>query len=161
MHTHLSSLARACGALLLGVAFAISVTAATRAASAAAPLPDRLLGAWMTQDGHGVIAIERCGEALCGRIVGILRAPGEPLPTDVHGASQCGLTIISKERPATDGTWLGEVTDPRTGTTYGAQLWLDGAGNLRLRGFLGIPLLGRTQTWRPFAGQVTPACELR
>jgi len=159
MRRQLTFFARICGALLLGTAFAASVPAAARPATAAAALPEQVLGAWTTQDGHGVISIERCGDALCGRIVGILRPPGEPIPTDVHGASQCGLTIISNEHPTADGTWLGNVTDPRSGTTYGAQIWLDGSGNLRMRGFLGIPLLGQTQTWHPFTGHVTPTCD--
>jgi uncharacterized protein (DUF2147 family) len=137
------------GALLLSAS-------APRAAEA--PSPDKLLGTWSTEDGTGVIAIEPCGDALCGRIVGIQRPPGAPIPRDVHGASQCGLTIISKERPKADGSWLGEVTDPRTGTTYGAELWTDAAGNLRLRGFLGLPLLGQTRTWHHFTGRLTDAC---
>ncbi|HVJ56174.1 MAG TPA: DUF2147 domain-containing protein [Aliidongia sp.] len=119
-----------------------------------------MIGAWLTPEGDGVITIERCGDALCGRIAGITRAPGEAEPTDVNGKPQCGLTIISEERPDGDGTWLGEITDPRTGDTYGAKLWVGQDGNLRLRGFLGLPLLGETQTWRPFAGHLTPACEI-
>jgi uncharacterized protein (DUF2147 family) len=144
--------ARTCGAALLGAALAVSPAGAAR--------PNGILGAWSVQDGHGVVAIEPCGDALCGRIVGIDRAPGEPIPTDVHGASQCGLTIISRERPSGDGAWLGEITDPRTGRTYRARLWVDDAGNLRLRGSLGLSLLGRTQTWRPFTGHLSAACGL-
>ena len=130
------------------------------AASARADGPTRLLGNWLTPDGDGVIAIERCGDALCGRIVGITLAPGEKMPTDIHGTPQCGLTIIRKERPADDGAWLGEVTDPRTGDTYNARLWLDRDGNLQMRGYLGVPLLGETQTWRPYTGKLTSSCDL-
>jgi len=118
------------------------------------------LGTWSTANGHGVIAIVQCGDALCGRIVGIGRKPTEPMPTDANGRPQCGLTIITNERPQTDGTWLGEVTDPRNGGTYHAKLWLDSHGNLRLRGFIGIPALGATQTWHRFTGHLTAACGL-
>jgi uncharacterized protein (DUF2147 family) len=135
--------------------FAIAVAAAASATPTASPI-----GAWSTANGHGVIAIAPCGDALCGRIVGIDRAPREPMPTDVHGRSQCGLTIIKDEKPEADGTWLGEVTDPRDGTTYHAKLWLDADGNLNLRGFIGIPLLGSTETWRPFTGHLTAECGL-
>jgi uncharacterized protein (DUF2147 family) len=121
---------------------------------------DNPRGSWSTANGHGVIAIESCGDALCGRIVGIDRAPTEPMPTDVRGRSQCGLTIITNERPAGDGAWLGEVTDPRDGATYNAKLWLDASGDLHLRGYIGIPLLGATQTWRKFAGHLTAECGL-
>src|SRR3954453_23544046 len=82
-------------------------------------------GIWVTANGHGVVAIAQCGDALCGRIVGIDREPTEPMPTDVDGHSQCGLTIITNERSAEDGIWLGKITDPRNGNTYQAKLWVD------------------------------------
>jgi uncharacterized protein (DUF2147 family) len=155
--------AQACCAALVGMALAVSSAPPARTATTqladAAPA-DGVFGTWSTQDDQGVIAIERCGDALCGRIVGIVRAPGEPVPRDVHGASECGLTIIAKEKPTGDGAWLGEVTDPRTGTTYRAKIWVDAGGNLRLRGFLIVPLLGQTQTWHHYNGHLTAACEL-
>ena len=129
------------------------IVASASATSAVSPL-----GKWTTADGHGVIAIEQCGEALCGRIVGIDRKPTEPMPTDVHGRPQCGLTIITNERPETDGSWLGEATDPRDGRTYRAELWLDESGKLHLRGYLGIRLLGSTQIWHRFTGRLTNSC---
>ena len=117
------------------------------------------LGTWSTENGHGVVAIVPCGDALCGRIVGIDRKPTEPMPTDVHGRPQCGLTIITNQKPKADGTWVGQITDPRDGSTWQAMLRLDG-GNLHLRGFIGIPLLGSTQIWRPFSGRLTAECGL-
>jgi uncharacterized protein (DUF2147 family) len=130
------------------------------AASALATPESGPVGMWSTENGRGVIAIGQCGDALCGRIVGIDRAPADPMPTDVNGRSQCGLTIITNERPAGDGTWLGQITDPRDGDTYQAKLWVDENGNLRLRGFIGIPLLGSTQVWRKYTGQLTAECGL-
>lgn len=123
----------------------------------AAPSP---LGTWLTESGHGVIAIEQCGATLCGRIVGIDRKPGEPMPTDVNGRSQCGLTIISKGVPSDDGGWRGEITDPRSGNIYNAKIWIDEDGNLRLRGYIGIPLFGQTQVWRPYTGRLTADCAM-
>ena len=140
-------------------AFACSVALLASVLAVAPARAQNVLGAWSTPDGRGVVAIEQCGDALCGRIVGIFRAPGEPIPKDVHGAPQCGLTIISKEHPTGDGAWLGQVVDPRTGTVYGAKLWVDDRGDLRLRGFVGLPMLGETQIWHHFAGRLTPACE--
>jgi uncharacterized protein (DUF2147 family) len=118
------------------------------------------VGSWLTANGRGVVAIAQCGDALCGRIVGVDREPTEAMPTDVHGRSQCGLTIITNERRTGDGSWLGEITDPRDGSTYQAKLWLDEDGNLHLRGFIGIPLLGSTQIWRKFTGRLTTECAL-
>ena len=154
-------------AAMLGVAgrhapngFAAILAIGLAAASASAAPASSALGDWATANGHGVIAIARCGDALCGHIVGIERKPTEPMPTDVDGRPQCGLTIITNERPQPDGTWLGQVTDPRDGGVYQAKLWLDARGNLRLRGFIGIPALGATQTWHRFTGHLTAACGL-
>jgi len=118
------------------------------------------LGTWSTENGHGVVAIDQCGDALCGRIVGIDRKPTEPMPTDVNGRSQCGLTIITNEKPKADGSFLGEITDPRDGGRYQAKLWLGSEGNLHLRGFIGIPQLGSTQIWHKYTGRVTAECGL-
>lgn len=48
-----------------------------------------------------------------------------------------------------EGEWDGgTVLDPMTGTVYKAKIRLiDGGARLEMRGFLGISLLGRTQTW--------------
>ncbi len=124
------------------------------ASAAEAPL----VGRWLTQDGDGVIEIAPCADALCGQIVGIRRGDSERLPRDASGQSQCGLMILRDERPSDDGTWDGRITDPRDGRTYGAQLWLDDAGRLTIRGYLGLPLLGRSQTWTRFAGPIGPEC---
>lgn len=139
-------------AAVLAIALAASPASAMSAASP--------LGSWLTANGDGVVSIEPCGSALCGRIVGIDRAPGEPMPTDVHGQSQCGLTIITNEKPEAADSWLGEVTDPRDGDTYHAKLWVDEQGNLHLRGYIGIPALGSTQVWHRFNGHLTTDCAI-
>jgi uncharacterized protein (DUF2147 family) len=136
------------------IALGLSGSPAT-AAGTASPL-----GTWSTANGHGVVEIARCGKALCGWIVGIERGPTETIPTDVYGRSQCGLAIITNERPEPDGSWLGKVMDPRDGGTYQAKLWLDERGNLKLRGFVGIPQLGATQTWHRFTGSVASGCRV-
>jgi len=119
------------GLLVLGVTVAAIGLIASLASARPTTSP---LGNWSTANGRGVIAIVPCGDALCGRIVGIDRKPMEPIPTDVRGRSQCGLTIITNQRLKADGTWLGEVTDPRDGDTYQAKLWLDNEGNLPCEG---------------------------
>jgi uncharacterized protein (DUF2147 family) len=149
-HAASRALVRCLATLVLGL-----VVSSASAEPAASPV-----GTWLTENSHGVIAIDRCGDALCGRIVGIDRTPMDPMPTDVNGRSQCGLTIITDEKPTANGTWIGQITDPRNGDTYQAKLWLDGSGNLHLRGFIGIPLLGSTQIWRKYTGHLTAECGL-
>jgi uncharacterized protein (DUF2147 family) len=129
-------------------------------ASAQATPSANPVGTWLTQSGHGVIRIAPCPEGICGTIVGIDREPGEAMPTDAAGRSQCGLNIITGSADTQDGVTEGHITDPRDGKTYQAQLWVDDDGRLHLRGYIGIPLLGATQIWRPFSGQIADGCRI-
>jgi uncharacterized protein (DUF2147 family) len=142
---------------VLIVVGAIACVIAVVAAAREMPMPPAPLGRWQT-NGGGVIEIGWCGATLCGRIVGIPRTPGEPMPTDNQGRPQCGLTIITDESPTRDGRWLGHVIDPRSGDRYHAELWVDDAGRLHLRGFVGAPLLGRTEILYRFRGRLTAGC---
>ena len=58
-----------------------------------------------------------------------------------------GLTII--EGLEWDGTaWTGgKILDPANGKQYSCTLTLEDDQTLKVRGYLGISLLGRTQTW--------------
>ncbi len=116
-----------------------------------------LLGAWMTEDRQGVIRIEPCGDAFCGRVVGISDFPPGGL-RDVHGAPQCQLVIIHGLRPTEDGRRAGTITNPDDGRTYSALTWVGPDGVLRLRGYVGLPLLGSTQHWPRFSGRLTADC---
>ena len=91
MFGHAKSRALACCVATLVLGLSVLSASATPTTSP--------VGTWLTANGHGVVAIAQCGDALCGRIVGIDREPTEPMPTDVDGHSQCGLTIITNERP--------------------------------------------------------------
>jgi uncharacterized protein (DUF2147 family) len=117
------------------------------------------LGLWQTPGG-GVIGIDWCGQVLCGRIVGIPRAPGEPMPKDIAGRSQCGLTIISQATEGQDSFWFGHITDPRNGRQYSVQLWVDDEDSLHVRGYVGVPLLGETQIWHRYNGGLGPECTI-
>lgn len=127
--------------------------------ASAAPSPN-VQGDWLTGKDGGVVRIARCGGGLCGRIVGIRRAPGEPMPTDLHGRSQCGLTIISATKTDAAGIWHGEITDPRDGHSYQMRMSVDQRGDLRLRVFVGIPVLGSTQVWQRFTGRIAAECRI-
>jgi uncharacterized protein (DUF2147 family) len=115
----------------------------------------------LTQGRDGVIAISNCGAALCARIVGVfLDRPDEPMPVDYRGVSQCGLYLISDAKPIQPNLWKGHITDPRNGSVWGVELRLDPRGNLALRGFLGVPLLGRTQTWTRYPSTPPRDCRI-
>src|ERR1051326_8703758 len=96
-------------ALLVRVAMLVIGLIETPALAATPASP---VGNWSTTNGRGVIAIDPCGDSLCGRIVGIERSATDPMPTDVAGHSQCGLTLIPNQKTNTDRAWVGEVPHP-------------------------------------------------
>jgi uncharacterized protein (DUF2147 family) len=115
-------------------------------------------GVWVTQNKDGAVQIVPCDSGLCGYLVGL--TPGQPpedYPKDIHNAdparrddSICGMALMGslKAVEGKPGRWRdGWVYDPQTGDTYSAQMQLDGPDRLQLRGYLGISLLGRTETW--------------
>jgi uncharacterized protein (DUF2147 family) len=115
-------------------------------------------GVWLTEDRDGAVEIFDCGEVLCGRIVwqkSPLRADGS-LDIDDHNPDPaqrqqpiCGLQIIRDLKQSDPTTWSdGSVYDPDSGKTYHVKLTMEGADTLRLRGYIGIPLLGESQLWR-------------
>jgi len=47
------------------------------------------------------------------------------------------------------GKWVGGTAyDPNNGKTYRCEIRLQGDYELALRGYIGIPLFGRTEVWR-------------
>ncbi len=119
------------------------------------------VGVWLTQDHDGVIAVTQCADRLCARIVGVvLDHPNDAMPVDYRGTTQCNLTLISDAKEVRPGLWKGHILDPRNGNRFGADLHMDPHGQLALRGFLGIPLLGSTETWTRYTGIVPPDCRL-
>jgi len=60
-----------------------------------------------------------------------------------------GLVLLRHLRPENGEYVGGDILDPDTGRIYGCTLRLtDGGREAVMRGFLGISLLGRSQTWR-------------
>ena len=68
-------------------------------------------------------------------------------PGDLKDKPVLGMIIIRDFRPQDDRWVGGTVLDPKNGKIYKGKIWAVGADRLRMRGFVGIPLLGRSQTW--------------
>lgn len=69
-----------------------------------------------------------------------------------HNKSLNGVTLLrgmKAEKGSTD-TWSGgKITDPLDGKTYRCTMQLTNGGrSLKVRGYIGIQLLGRTQIWQ-------------
>ena len=45
--------------------------------------------------------------------------------------------------------WSGKIYDPESGNTYSSRMKVDDDGNLAMRGYIGLPMLGRTAVFEP------------
>ena len=99
-----------------------------------------------------VVHIAPCGDAVCAKIVKL--PPNSPATTDIHNpdASQhgrplCGVDIGTGFHEASPGKLEGgELYDPVSGKTYKGTMTSEG-DKLKLRGYVGVSLFGRSQTW--------------
>jgi len=116
-------------------------------------------GLWKTFDEEtkaekSLIRITDNGGTLTGKVEKVL-TPGRAdakcdACTDARkGQPIEGLTMLTGLKAADAGTWDGgEILDPQNGKTYKAKAKLiEGGKKLEVRGFIGVALIGRTQTW--------------
>jgi uncharacterized protein (DUF2147 family) len=124
---------------------------------------DGILGIWKTELDESKVEVYRCGEKICGKIVWLKR----PVYTD-GSDGQVGTPIIDRYNPDPalrkrpliglqimqgfsehgDTTWGGgSCYDPKSGKSYRGNIRLTAPDRLELRGFIGIPLFGRTSVW--------------
>ena len=148
---------RAVSALAMGLFLCVAASPTLHADTAGA-----LAGYWLSQDHDGVFRIEQCGQTVCGRLVG-LRYDGTDVPRGHDGKSECGITMLTNFVPLDDnqGRLGGQILDPDTGHVYDAQIWSPRADILKLRGYLGLPIFGETQTWTRYTGPAMgPMCKM-
>jgi uncharacterized protein (DUF2147 family) len=124
-------------------------------------------GTWLDQTGRAGITIAPCGAKLCGTITWLrtpLDAQGHP-KHDVHNRDAalqdrpiCGLPMLGGFTADGTNAWTGGfIYDPESGKTYRSNMHLEPDGTLHVRGYVGIPLFGRSETWtRPT--RVLPRC---
>jgi uncharacterized protein (DUF2147 family) len=113
-------------------------------------------GTWLSGDGDGWIEVRIVGDGLSGIITGSPNASAERPDTDEENPDPAlrdrplvGLEIFSGFAYAGDGRWKGgTIYDPNSGKTYRCIVTLVDADTLEVRGYVGIPLLGRTETWK-------------
>jgi uncharacterized protein (DUF2147 family) len=110
-----------------------------------------ITGQW-TEPTGSVIRVDHCGDRICMWIVEVSKSA--PAETDIHNPDPamrsralCGMEIGSGfELQGPDDARNGTLYDPKTGKTYRGSLQLEGE-KLELRGYVGIPLFGKSQIW--------------
>ncbi len=125
---------------------------------------DDILGIWNNQEKDAKIDIFKCDGKYCGKVISLKEpnyptgskegTPGTPRLDHYNpdpakrSTSIIGLLIMKDFIFAGDGVWKdGTVYDPKVGKTYRGKMTLVSMETLVLRGFVGIPLFGRSATW--------------
>ena len=136
-------------------AFSRIVAAAGLLLAANSALAEDILGLW--DAGESNVEIYACGELLCGRIAEL----DEPLDEDgnekldknnpdpaLQSRPLLGMDLIAGFTRAGKRKWEdGTIYDPRDGKTYKCVMKLQRDGTLKVRGYVGVPLLGKTVEW--------------
>ena len=124
---------------------------------------DSILGIWKTELDESKVEIFRCDEKICGKIIWLKK----PLYSDSRDG-EVGTQVIDRKNPDPElkkrpvlglrilegfteqggSTWgNGTCYDPKSGKTYRGKIHLAAPDRLELRGFIGIPLFGRSSVW--------------
>jgi uncharacterized protein (DUF2147 family) len=121
-------------------------------ASAGAVPAAQTTGDWQTPIGS-VIRVQPCGAFVCLAVVKL--PPNAPSTTDGQNPDAslrkrplCGL-MIGTGFHQDDAEHLsgGHLYDPKSGHTYRGTISAEG-DSLHLRGYIGISLFGRSETWK-------------
>ena len=117
-------------------------------------------GLWKTHsdrtgEADGLVRImEERGEFV-GRVEKVFSPPNEsPNPRcdrcsgELRDQPVVGMAILRGIRREQDDFTQGTILDPDDGETYRCTVTMkDGGNRLEIRGYLGLPVFGRTQTW--------------
>jgi len=147
---------------------AVVVIVLLSALSAAAGDGDAILGVWATdpegEGGQAHIEIYSAGDTYAGKIVWL----EEPVYLEDDEDGEYGQPKVDKNNPDPSlqsrpimglelmegfvydgkGNWKkGTIYDPDNGKTYKCKVKIDDDGVLKVRGFIGISMIGRTSQW--------------
>jgi uncharacterized protein (DUF2147 family) len=139
----------------LGLATLTLLFASSALAQEASPV-----GRWTTIDDEtkkpkSVISIYEENGKLFGKIEKLFLEPNEkpdPICDKCEGALKnqpiLGM-VIMRDLKKDDDEWTGgTILDPKNGKTYKCKIAVeDGGKKLKVRGFIGLSLIGRTQRW--------------
>jgi uncharacterized protein (DUF2147 family) len=132
----------------------------TNAAAAFADAADTPVGVWQTIDDHthqpkALVQITQHDDGtLSGKVIKGLNPNDSPdrrctKCTDERKDQKIlGMTIIKGMKKDGDSWDDGRILDPENGKIYRCKMHLeDGGQKLVVRGYIGVSLLGRSQTW--------------
>ena len=122
------------------------------------PNPDAIVGNWKNGEGTGIIQIYKNGEKYQGKIIW-LKEPNDPETgkpkldkhhpdAKNHSRPLMGLVNMWGFSYNGDNEWNGgKIYDPKNGKTYSCKITLASPTTIKVRGYIGVSMIGRTDTW--------------
>lgn len=120
---------------------------------------DDVVGTWLNGQKTAHVSIFKASDYYYGKIIW-LKEPndkdGKPR-TDVNNPDETkqstplmNLLILKGFKYKDKHNWAdGTIYDPKNGKTYSCKMWFDDGklDELKIRGYIGISMIGRTDTW--------------
>jgi uncharacterized protein (DUF2147 family) len=117
---------------------------------------DTPLGTWINEEKEARFEIYKCGNRLCGKITW-LKEPlrnGKPKMDDQNPEAKLrtrpilGMVFMKDFEYDSGLKWdEGSIYDPKSGKTYSCYMKIISNDKMEVKGYIGISLIGRTQTW--------------
>ncbi len=137
--------------------FFIAITLLFCAGNLNSQTNDAITGSWKTFDDEtkqpaAIVLISEKNGLFSGVVTKLLDPSAlstcEKCTDARKGKPVVGMEILTGLKKSADSYAGGQILDPDDGETYRARIQLIDQGNkLELRAYIGLPLLGRTQTW--------------
>ena len=111
---------------------------------------DKILGTYLSENKTGKVEVTKQNGKYIGTLVwtSIAGAKDEKNPDASLKKRTLKGIVILKDMTYDNGIWKnGTIYDPESGNTYKATIKLKSDGNLTLRGYIGVPALGRNSVW--------------
>jgi uncharacterized protein (DUF2147 family) len=138
------------------VVLSLALAVSRSAAQDAAPSP---IGVWATEGAKSHVKIADCGGGqLCGSIIwleepqdkgGKDKVDSENPDPAMRTRKILGLALLNGfAHDGASNVWTGgTIYNPNDGKTYSCKMTLQDPKTLRVRGYVGLSLLGKTQIW--------------
>lgn len=120
--------------------------------------PDAVVGTWLNGEGTGHIQIYKQGDKYYGKLIWLKEAtnPDGSEKKDINNPKKDlqnrtlkGLVILRKFEHEGGNVWEdGQIYDPKTGNDYSCKMTLKNSNTLEVRGYIGLSVFGRTDTWK-------------
>jgi uncharacterized protein (DUF2147 family) len=117
---------------------------------------DDIIGQWYTENNESLVEIYKNNGKYYGKIIW-LKEPnrnGKPKLDEKNPDDKLkerpiiGLNILKDFVFDGSNEWNdGKIYDPKSGKTYSCYIKFEGTDKLKIRGYIGISLLGRTTYW--------------